>query len=57
MNPKILAYKIDAKAWSEKMIALGTRDKNWDLVLEVKEQLIELNLDNPFDGYVGEDWG
>ena len=34
MNPKILAYKIDAKAWSEKMIALGTRDKNWDLVIE-----------------------
>ena len=32
-------------------------DKNWDLVLEVKEQLIELNLDNPFDGYVGEDCG
>ena len=32
-------------------------EKNWDLVLEVKEQLIELNLDNPFDGYVGEDWG
>ena len=32
-------------------------DKNWDLVLEVKEQLIELNLDNPFYGYVGEDWG
>jgi len=32
-------------------------EKNWDLVLEVKEQLIELNLDNPFDDYVGEDWG
>tara|TARA_B100000900_G_C20061897_1_gene506287 strand:- start:15 stop:209 length:195 start_codon:yes stop_codon:yes gene_type:complete len=32
-------------------------EKNWDLVHEVKEQLIELNLDNPFDGYVGEDWG
>ena len=32
-------------------------EKNWDLVLEVKGQLIELNLDNPFDGYVGEDWG
>ena len=32
-------------------------EKNWDLVLEVKEQLIELNLDNPFDSYVGEDWG
>ena len=34
MNPKLLAYKIDAKAWSEKMIALGTRDKQWDLVIE-----------------------
>ena len=34
MNPKLLAYKIDAKAWSEKMIALGTKDKNWDLVIE-----------------------
>ena len=33
-NPELLAYKIDAKAWSEKMIALGTRDKNWDLVIE-----------------------
>ena len=32
-------------------------EKNWDLIQEVKEQLIEMNLDNPFDGYVGEDWG
>jgi hypothetical protein len=39
---------------------LKASDLEWitdDLVLEVKEQLIELNLDNPFDGYVGEDWG
>jgi len=34
MNPKLLAYKIDAKAWSDKMIALGTKDKQWDLVIE-----------------------
>ena len=34
MNPKLLAYKIDAKAWSDKMIALGTKDKQWDLVVE-----------------------
>ena len=34
MNPKLVAYKIDTKAWSEKMIALGTRDKQWDLVIE-----------------------
>ena len=32
-------------------------EKNWDSVQEVYEQLIELNLDNPFDGYDGEDWG
>ena len=32
-------------------------EKNWDLVQEVFEQLIEMNLDNPFDGYRGEDWG
>ena len=38
-------------------VPISLEDKNWDLVLEVKEQLIELNLDNPFDGYVGEDWG
>jgi len=34
MNPKLVAYKIDRKAWAEKMIALGTRDKQWDLVVE-----------------------
>ena len=28
-----------------------------DLVQEALEQLIEMNLDNPFDGYRGEDWG
>ena len=32
-------------------------EKNWDSVQEVYEQLIELNLDNPFDGYDSEDWG
>ena len=32
-------------------------EKNWDLVQEVLEQLIEMNLDNPFDGYRSEDWG
>jgi len=32
-------------------------EKNWDSVQEVYEQLIELNLDNPFDDYNGEDWG
>ena len=32
-------------------------EKNWDSVEEVYEQLIELNLDNPFDDYNGEDWG
>ncbi len=32
-------------------------EKNWDLVQEAFEQLIEMNLDNPFDGYRGEDWG
>ena len=32
-------------------------EEKWDLVQEVYEQLIELNLDNPFDDYNGEDWG
>ena len=32
-------------------------DKNWDLVQEVFEELIEINLDNPYDDYDGEDWG
>ena len=32
-------------------------ETNWDSVQEVYDQLMELNLDNPFDGYVGEDWG
>ena len=32
-------------------------EKNWDSVQEVYEQLIELNLDNHFDDYNGEDWG
>ena len=32
-------------------------EKNWDLVQEVMEQLIEMNLDNPYDDYDGEDWG
>jgi len=32
-------------------------EKNWDLVQEVIEQLIEMNLDNPFDEYDAEDWG
>ena len=32
-------------------------EKNWVSVQEVYEQLIELNLDNPFDDYDGEDWG
>ena len=32
-------------------------EKNWDLVQEAIEQLIEMNLDNPFDEYNGEDWG
>ena len=31
-------------------------EKNWDLVQDTIEQLIEMNLDNPFDGYNGEDW-
>jgi hypothetical protein len=34
MNPKLVAYKIDPKQWAEKMIALGTKDKQWDLVVE-----------------------
>ena len=34
MNPKLVAYKIDKKQWAEKMIALGTKDKQWDLVVE-----------------------
>jgi len=34
MNPKLVAYKIDRKAWADKMIALGTKDKQWDLVIE-----------------------
>ena len=32
-------------------------EKNWDLVQEVIEQLIEMNLDNPFDECDAEDWG
>ena len=32
-------------------------EKNWDLVQEAIEQLIEMNLDKPFDEYNGEDWG
>ena len=32
-------------------------EKNWDLVQEAIEQLIEMNLDNPFDEYKDEDWG
>ena len=32
-------------------------EKNWDLVEEVFEELIEINLDNPYDDYDGEDWG
>ena len=32
-------------------------EKNWDLVQEVFEELIEINLDNPYDDYDGEDWG
>ena len=32
-------------------------EKNWDLVQEAIEQLIEMTLDNPFDEYNGEDWG
>jgi|TARA_A100001391_G_scaffold88881_1_gene58776 hypothetical protein len=32
-------------------------EKNWDLVQEVFEELIEMNLDNPYDDYDGEDWG
>ena len=33
MNPKLLAYKIDPEAWARKMIAIGTRDKQWDLAV------------------------
>ena len=32
-------------------------EKSWDLVQEVFEELIEINLDNPYDDYDGEDWG
>ena len=32
-------------------------EKNWDLVQEVFEELTEINLDNPYDDYDGEDWG
>ena len=32
-------------------------EKNWDLVQEVFEELIEIKLDNPYDDYDGEDWG
>ena len=34
MNPKLIAFKLDSKAWAKKMIARGTRDKQWDLVVE-----------------------
>jgi len=34
MNPKLIAFKLDSKAWANKMIARGTRDKQWDLVVE-----------------------
>ena len=34
MNPKLSAYKIDPEAWAKKMISRGTRDKQWDLVVE-----------------------
>ena len=34
MNPKLNAYKIDPEAWAKKMISRGTRDKQWDLVVE-----------------------
>jgi hypothetical protein len=33
-TPELFAYKIDPEAWSKKMIAPGTRDKQWDLVVE-----------------------
>jgi len=33
-TPELFAYKIDPEAWSKKMIAPGTRDKQWDLVIE-----------------------
>ena len=32
-------------------------ENSWELVQEVIEQLIEMNLDNPFDVYEDEDWG
>ena len=35
----------------------ATEEKYCDLVQEAMEQLIEMNLDNPFDEYNGEDWG
>ena len=34
MNPKLIAFKLDSKSWAKKMIARGTRDKQWDLVVE-----------------------
>ena len=33
-TPELFAYKIDPDTWSKKMIAPGTRDKQWDLVVE-----------------------
>ena len=33
-TPELFAYKIDPELWSKKMIAPGTRDKQWDLVVE-----------------------
>ena len=33
-TPELFAYKIDPLKWSKKMIAPGTRDMNWDLVIE-----------------------
>jgi len=33
-TPELFAYKIDPELWSKKMIAPGTRDKQWDLVIE-----------------------
>ena len=33
-TPELFAYKIDPEAWSKKMIAPGTRDKQWDLIVE-----------------------
>jgi hypothetical protein len=34
MIEKLYAYKIDPKGWAKKMIALGTRDNQWDLIVE-----------------------